>query len=100
MLHFIPHFGLSGRLLPVLLTIKIPYLLKLSLYMPGQTQGLQEFEVSRISTKSAGEGGKVVRLIYRPPLHPRRDPWYTFLLEAESTPGPYCGLAACGAGSQ
>jgi hypothetical protein len=28
---------------------------------------------------------------HRPPLLPRRYPCYWFLLEAESTPGPYCG---------
>jgi hypothetical protein len=24
-------------------------------------------------------------------LYPQEDSWYSFLLEAESTPGPYCG---------
>ena len=28
---------------------------------------------------------------HRPPLPPRRYPWYCFLFEAESIPGPYCG---------
>jgi hypothetical protein len=27
---------------------------------------------------------------HRPPLPSRDDPWHSFLLEAESTPGPYC----------
>jgi hypothetical protein len=65
-----------------------------------QAQGLQEYEVPRISTKSAGEGGMDVSLIHRPPLPPRREPWYTFLLEAESNPEPYCGFTACAAGCQ
>jgi hypothetical protein len=47
--------------------------------------GLQEVEAPRISTQSAREGGKVVSPI---PLPPRRYPWYSFMLEVESTPGP------------
>ena len=37
---------------------------------------------------AANEGDKVVRPTYRPPLSPRKYLWYSFLLEAESTPGP------------
>ena len=37
---------------------------------------------------TAQDGGKVVSLTYRPPLPPRKYSWYSFLLEAESTPGP------------
>jgi hypothetical protein len=36
---------------------------------------------------SAHEGGKVVSPTHRPPLPPRKDSWYSFLLEAESFPG-------------
>ena len=36
----------------------------------------------------AQDGGKVVSLRHRPPLPPRKYSWYSFLLEAESTPGP------------
>jgi hypothetical protein len=36
----------------------------------------------------AQDGGKVVSLMHRPPLPPRKYTWYSFLLEAESTPGP------------
>ena len=43
---------------------------------------------SQISRQSAHEGGKVVSPTHRPPLPPRKDPWYSFLLESESTPGP------------
>ena len=35
---------------------------------------------------TAQDGGKVVSLTHRPPLHPRKCSWYSFLLEAESTP--------------
>ena len=34
---------------------------------------------------------KVVSPTHRSPLPPRKYSWYSFLLEAESTPGPYCG---------
>ena len=37
---------------------------------------------------TAHDGGKVVSLTHRPPLPPRKYSWYSFLLEAESTPGP------------
>jgi len=33
-------------------------------------------------------GGKVVSLTHRPLLAPGKCSWYSFLLEAESTPGP------------
>ena len=36
---------------------------------------------------TAQDGGKVVSLTHRPPLTPGNTPWYSFLLEAESTPG-------------
>ena len=37
---------------------------------------------------TAQDGGKIVSLTHRPPLHPRKYSWYSFLEEAESTPGP------------
>jgi len=37
---------------------------------------------------TAQVGGKVVSLTHRPPLPPRKYSRYSFLLEAESTPGP------------
>ena len=39
---------------------------------------------------TAQDGGKVVSLMHRPPLPPRKYTWYSFLLEAELTPGPQC----------
>jgi len=41
-----------------------------------------------ISRQSAHEGGKVVSLMHWLPLPLRKYSWYSFLLEAESTPGP------------
>ena len=37
---------------------------------------------------TAQDGGKVVSLTHRPSLPCRKHTWYSFLLEAESTPGP------------
>jgi hypothetical protein len=34
------------------------------------------------------DGGEVVSLTRRPPFTAQGDSWYSFLLEAESTPGP------------
>jgi hypothetical protein len=34
------------------------------------------------------DGGKVVSLTRRPLFTPQEDSWYSFLLEAELTPGP------------
>jgi len=45
---------------------------------------LQEVQISRISSHWANEGGKIARPTYRPPLLPRRYPWYSFLLELRS----------------
>ena len=36
----------------------------------------------------AQDRGKVVSLTHRPLFTPRKYSWYSFLLEAESTPGP------------
>jgi len=38
----------------------------------------------------AQDGGKVVSITHWPPLPTRKYSWYSFLLEAESTPGPQC----------
>ena len=42
---------------------------------------------SQISRQSAHEGGKVVSPTHRPLFTPRKNSRYSFLLEAESTPG-------------
>ena len=78
---------------PEFTSIYIPFLstglrqVKRSLYRP---LGLQEVEAPRIFRQSAHKGGKVVSPTDRSPLLPRYH-WYSFLLEAESTPGPYGG---------
>ena len=50
--------------------------------------GLWEVDASRISSHAVHEGGKVVSCMHLPPIPPRRYPWYSFLLEAQLTPGP------------
>jgi len=37
----------------------------------------------------AQDGSKVVSFTHRPLFNPRKYSWYSFLLEAESTPGPW-----------
>ena len=54
-------------------------------------RGFQEFEVPRFQDS---RHMKVVRLsaVYTGCLYPpRKYSWYSFLLQGESTPGPYCG---------
>ena len=62
--------------------------LKQSHYRPGVAQRVPgKVRFSDFMT-TAQYGGKVVSLMHQPPLPPRKYTWYSFLLEAESTPGP------------
>jgi hypothetical protein len=47
-----------------------------------ETSRLPHFLDNRVT-----DGGEV-SLTRRPPFNPQEDSWYSFLLEAESTPGP------------
>jgi hypothetical protein len=53
--------------------------------------GILEVEAPRICRQMTNKGGKVVNRTHRPPLPPKRYPWYSFLLEAELTSGLQCG---------
>ena len=50
-------------------------------------EGSRKLKFSDFMT-TAQDGGKVVSLTHRPLFTPRKYSWYSFLLEAESTPGP------------
>ena len=64
---------------------------KQSHYRPAQALRVPGSWGSQISWQSAHVGGKVVSPKHGPPLPPpRKYSWYTFLLEAEFTPGPEC----------
>jgi hypothetical protein len=54
------------------------------------SEGLQGCEMSRLphflDNRLTDDGE--VSLTRRPPFTPKEDSWYSFVLEAESTPGP------------
>jgi len=52
-------------------------------------RGFQEVKFPDFMT-AVQDGGKVVSLMHQLPLSPRKYTWYSFLLEAELTPGPQC----------
>ena len=59
--------------------------IKLSLVRPI---GVQKVEARIISRQSEPGGGKVVSPRHRSLLPPRKDSWYSFLLEADAISGP------------
>jgi hypothetical protein len=61
---------------------------KFSLYRPWRPLGLREVEALTFSNIRLIYDGKVVSPTRRPLFIPQEDSRYSFLLEAESTPGP------------
>jgi hypothetical protein len=53
----------------------------------GGPEGSRKLSFSDFMT-TAQDGSKVISLTHRSPLPLRKYTWYSFLLEAESTPGP------------
>ena len=52
-------------------------------------EGSRKLRFQDFMTTAHG-GGKVVSLTHRPHFTPMKSSWYSFLLEAESTPGTLC----------
>ena len=48
--------------------------------------GCRELRLSEFCRESAHVGGKIFNPTHRPSLTPKKYPWYSFLLEADSTP--------------
>jgi len=48
----------------------------------------QEGQAPTSFRQSIYEDGKFVSSTHRPPLPSRKHPWYSFMLQDESTPGP------------
>jgi hypothetical protein len=78
------------RLRHIKVKVKVKVKVKQSLYRPGQALRVPGGSGSQISRQSVDEGDKVISPAHRPLLPPRKYFWYSFLLVAESTPGPYC----------
>jgi hypothetical protein len=54
-------------------------------------RGVQDCEMLRVPhclDSRLTDGDEVVSLTRRPPFTPQEDSWYSFLLDAESNPGP------------
>jgi hypothetical protein len=54
----------------------------------GGPSGCETLRVPHYLDNRLTDGGKVVSLTRRPLFTPQEDFWYSFLLDAESTPGP------------
>jgi hypothetical protein len=54
----------------------------------GGPQGCETLRFPQYLDNRLTDGGKVVSLTRRPLFTPQEGSWYSFLLEAESIPGP------------
>jgi hypothetical protein len=60
---------------------------QLSSYRPWRPIGLPQVDAPTFSDIRLIDGGKFVSPMCRPLFYPQEVSWYSFLLEAESTPG-------------
>jgi hypothetical protein len=54
----------------------------------GGREGCETSRLPHFLDNRLTDGGDFVNFNRRPPFTPQEDSWYSFLLEAESTPGP------------
>jgi hypothetical protein len=57
----------------------------------GGPQGCMTSRLPHFLNNWLRDGSEVVSLTRWPPFTPQEESWYSFLLEVEPTPGPYCG---------
>jgi hypothetical protein len=50
--------------------------------------GCESLRLPHLLDNRLTDGGKIASLTRRPPFTLQEDSWYSFLFEAESTPGP------------
>jgi hypothetical protein len=62
----------------------------------GGRYGCEKLRLSNFLDNRLTDGGEAVSLMRRPPFTPQEDSWYSFPLEAESTPGPIVRLKGLG----
>jgi len=92
---WIKHFSMSQKEDSLIMLHNAFQKVKQYHYRPGQALGVPEGWSSQISRQSAHKGGKVVSPMHQPLYPPRKYSWYSFLLEAESTPGSQGGQKDC-----
>jgi hypothetical protein len=54
-------------------------------------RGFKSSRFPNFTDNQLTDGGYIISLTRRPRFTPQEDFWYSFLLEAKSTPGPQCG---------
>jgi len=81
------YFSCPGTVNLQVLSTSLFFKVKQSHYRPGQALRVQEAEAPRFQDSRHMEVVKLSAL-HTGRLYPRKYTWYSFLLEAESTPGP------------